>query len=343
MNGPLDDNLLDRLRDPSGKPVCAAPLAGWTDDAYREILRRCGARHLWIPFVSSHAVARGDSEERDRYVDEVSRERGHVQIFGADPEVCATAARILADAGARSIDLNCGCSVPKVRKGGGGSVLLRDLDLLAAILKAIIDAVDIPVSLKTRIGYLRDDTLGLDACRIAADLGCSWVTLHGRTAKQGFEGEAKWEPIAELASELSVPVIGNGDILTPDDARRMFDQTGCAGVMIGRGLMGDPWLVDDCERFLRDGTQRPDRTRAELVEIMLVHQRRSLDFHPDKRGVWEFRKHIARYLRGFPQAARLRAVLVRLDDPAVVTDLLRQLGEGRPPERIAQSAGLEIL
>ena len=331
-----DDNLLERLLDPTEKPVCAAPLAGWTDASYRPILLDRGARHVWVPFVSTHAVASRKSPDRDAYVRDVAKERCHVQIFGSVPDICATAAKILEDAGAKTIDFNCGCSVRKVHKGGGGSALLRDLDLLAANLKAIIGAVSIPVSLKTRIGYYTspDDRSGIEACRRAQDLGCAWVTLHCRTAKMGFGGEPDWEAIAGLVSELSIPVIGNGGIGTPDDSKRMFETTGCAGVMIGRAIMGDPWLVGDCERFMTEGAPRPKRTRSAMVEVMLEHQRRLLAQFQDKRGILEFRKHVVRYLRGFAQASLVRNRIVRCDDPGEVARILLEFGEGRPPASI---------
>jgi len=239
------------------------------------------------------------------------------------------------DCGAASIDFNCGCSVKKVHKGGGGSLLLKDLDLLAENLKAIIKAVKIPVSLKTRIGFMKTDSVsGLQACREAAQLGCSWVTLHGRTAKQGFTGTADWNPIRELAHELPIPVIGNGDVALPSDAARMIADTGCAGVMIGRALMGDPWIIADTENFLLNGTPRPHRSRKEIVEIMLAHQSYLLAYSGIPKGVLEFRKHMVRYLRGFAQASSLRRVLVLLDDPSEVRRILIEFGEGRPPAGI---------
>jgi tRNA-dihydrouridine synthase B len=329
-----NDNLLEFLLDESEHPVCAAPLAGWTDAPYRKILRRCGTRHLWIPFISTHAVANAKSKNHDEYVSQVENEKTHVQIFGAVPEICATASKILEEAGARSIDFNAGCSVPKIHKSGGGSALLRDLDLLNENLKAVVESVEIPVSLKTRIGYSVDDRSGIEACRIAADLGCAWVTLHGRTARQGFTGEADWEAIASLVNELPIPVIGNGDIAGPEDAVRMFETTGCAGVMIGRGIMGDPWLVGDCENYIRNGNPRPDRNRSDIASIMLEHQRAVLDQFADKRRVWEFRKHIAKYLRNYPQVSKLRGALVRENDPDEVARMIREFGEGRPPEDI---------
>jgi tRNA-dihydrouridine synthase B len=331
-----DDNLLARLLDPDERPVCAAPLAGWTDAPYRAILRRQGARHIWVPFVSTHAVASVKSPNRDAYVREVIEERCHVQIFGNNPSICAKAAKIIEDAGAASIDFNAGCSVRKVHKGGGGSILLKTPELLYENMKAIRDAVEIPVSLKTRIGfYETGDKSGIEACRRAQDMGFKWVTLHGRYAKQGFTGEADWDAIAVLAGELKIPVIGNGDIETPGDAKRMFERTGCAGVMVGRAIMGDPWLIGDCENYLRDKTNRPQRTRADLVEVMLDHQAELLKRFPGQKAVWEFRKHLSRYLRGFAQAAVLRQTLVRLDDPAEVTKLLREFGEGKPPGLIS--------
>jgi nifR3 family TIM-barrel protein len=240
------------------------------------------------------------------------------------------------DSGALSIDFNCGCSVKKVHKGGGGSALLKDLDLLAENLKAIIKAVKIPVSLKTRIGFVKTDYIsGLQACREAAELGCSWITLHGRTAKQGFTGVADWEPIRMMVEELKIPVIGNGDIALPADAARMFSQTGCAGVMIGRAIMGDPWLIADTENFLAHGTSRPHRSRREIVDIMLAHQSYLLAHSGIPKGVLEFRKHMVRYLRGFAQASQLRRTLVLIDDPDEVRRILDAFGEGRQPSGIA--------
>ncbi len=330
------DNLLERLRDPAERPVCVGPMAGWTDAAYRKILRDLGARHLWVPFISTHAID-SQGSNRDIYLDEVAREKSHVQIFGSNPAICARAARELEERGALSIDFNAGCGVRKVHKAGGGSVLLKNLDLLTANLKAIIDAVAVPVSLKTRIGFTREgDESGIEACRRAANLGCAWVTLHARTARQGLDGPADWNAIAKLAGQLPIPVIGNGDIFTPRDALRMFDETGCAGVMIGRGIMGNPFLAPDCERYLTTGEPGPRRSRSELMKVILAHQQASLDHHGRTKGVLEFRKHIAKYLRGFAQAAKLRSVLVRLDDPEEITRILREFGEGRPPDQIVE-------
>jgi len=335
-------NLLEQLLDPSAKPVCAGPLAGWTDSPYRAVLRNCGCDHMWIPFVSSHAVASRKSPNRDKYVSEVRDEKGHVQIFGASPMILGQAAAIIEDAGAKTIDFNCGCSVRKVHKGGGGSALLKDLDLLKNCLKSIIDSVSIPVTLKTRIGFFTlDDKSGIEACKIAQDLGCAWVTLHGRTAKQAFGGVANRDAIAGLVDELKIPVIGNGDVSTPGDAKRMFDETNCAGVMIGRGLVGDPWIIADTEEFLKNGASRPDRPRSIIVDIMLEHQRNLLEhWGDDLRGVWEFRKHVSKYLRGFAQASIMRNAIVRMDNPADVTSTLKKFGDGRPPLEISKDLGL---
>jgi tRNA-dihydrouridine synthase B len=323
-----------RLLDPDDHPVVAAPLAGWTDSPYRKILKRCGAKHIYVPFVSAHALTTG-SKNRDPYLDEIESDHCHVQIFGNDPARCAAAAKMCQDSGALSIDFNCGCSVKKVHKGGGGSALLKDLDLLARNLDAIVKAVTIPVSLKTRIGFQKADFVsGLQALRTAVELGCSWVTLHGRTAKQGFTGVADWDPIRELAYELPIPVIGNGDVALPSDAARMIADTGCAGVMIGRALMGDPWIIADTENFLAHGPPRPHRSRREIVDTMLDHQAEVLAYYGTPKGVLEFRKHMVRYLRGFAQASSLRRVLVVVNDATEVCRILVEFGEGRPPDGI---------
>jgi len=339
MSVKIHDNLIDRLQDSEERPVSAAPLAGWTDRAYRSVLKKCGVRHIWIPFVSSHAVANAKSPNRDAYLREVMSEGGHVQIFAANPDVNAKAAKILEDCGAQTIDFNAGCSVKKVHKGGGGSALLKDIDLLTENLRAVKEAVSIPVSLKTRIGFYRDsERTGIEACRRAEDIGFSWVTLHGRYAKQGFGGTVEVEAIAELVGLLSIPVIGNGDICTPSDVVDMFEKTGCAGVMIGRAIMGDPWLISDTEDYIAGGVQRQSRTRSDMVGVMLDHQEALLEQFPDRRGVWEFRKHVSKYLRGFAQASVVRNLLVREDDADEVRRILKEFGEGRPPSRIGDQS-----
>ena len=195
--------------------------------------------------------------------------------------------------------------------------------------------VKIPVSLKTRIGFQKiGDESGLEACRIAEESGCSWVTLHGRTARQKFDEPATWEPIARLVSELRIPVIGNGDIYSVEDAGRMIKETGCAGVMIGRAMMGDPWIIGDTEVFLSRGEHRPRRSRSEIVEIMLEHQQELLEHFGPKKGVLEFRKHIVKYLRGFPLASTLRKKLITLEDAGEIRRMLVAFGEGRSPEKI---------
>jgi tRNA-dihydrouridine synthase B len=323
-----------RLHDPDDHPIVAAPLAGWTDSPYRKIMKRCGANHIYVPFVSAHALTI-KSKNRNPYLNEIASDLCHVQIFGNDPTRCGLAAKMCQDTGALSIDFNCGCSVKKVHKGGGGSLLLKDLDLLARNLDAIVKAVTIPVSLKTRIGFQKMDYIsGLTALRTAVDLGCSWVTLHGRTAKQGFTGVADWDPIRELAYELPIPLIGNGDVALPADASRMIADTGCAGVMIGRALMGDPWIVADTENYLANGEARPHRSRREIVDTMLAHQAELLAYYGTPRGVLEFRKHMVRYLRGFAQVSSLRRALVVTNDAAEVRRILNEFGEGHPPADI---------
>ncbi|HEX9746339.1 MAG TPA: tRNA-dihydrouridine synthase [bacterium] len=335
MNNKSERSLKERLLDPDDCPILVSPLAGWTDMPFRDILRYCGAKHLFVPFISAYALERDDVKER--YQEEVSAEPGPVQIFGNDAEVCANAAKMLEDAGAELIDFNCGCSVKKIHRGGGGSALLCDFRNLKKILAEIKNAVSIPVTFKTRIGFDKDDdSSGLEACKIAQDLGYEWVTLHGRTAKQAFGGVANWEAIARLVDLLDIPVVGNGDVLTADDAKKMLEDTKCAGIMVGRGVMGDPWLAGDIEAFLSTGNRHGERSRPEIIGVMLRHQESLIDHYGPEKGTKDFRKHIGRYLRGFAQAARIRSMLVIIDDSAIVRDILTELGEGRNPEQVLE-------
>lgn len=324
-------SLSARLKSPLTPPVLAAPLAGWTDQAFRNVLRSCGATDIWVPFISAHAIT-SSTADRDKYLAEIKAESCHVQIFGNEPSRCGEAARIIQDAGAISIDFNAGCSVRKVHKGGGGSALLKDLKLLAKNLEAVKNAVSIPVSLKTRIGfYKQNDLSGLEACKIAQDLGYSWVTLHARTAKDSFAEPASWDYIKLLVSQLYIPVVGNGDVGSPQDAKKLIDSTSCSGIMIGRAMMGDPWIISDTRNFLTNGALRPERSRREIADVMLYHQSELLRCYGIRKGVLDFRKHMVRYLRGFAGVSSLRRALVVMDDPSDVAGAIQKFGEGKHP------------
>lgn len=236
-----------------------------------------------------------------------------IQIFGNNPEDAAMAARAVEEAGADIVDFNMGCPVPKVIKAEAGAALMREPDKAQRIIEAMVKAVDIPVTVKMRTGW---DESSIDAVDLAVrfqDVGARAVAVHGRTRSQHRAGRANWRIIGEVKERLSIPVIGNGDVVTPEDARAMLDMTGCDGVMIGRGALGNPWIFDRIHHYLATGELKPEPTLAERVAMARRHLLLLCDLKGDLIGTREMRRHAPCYLKGFPGAAHFRSQLVQCE------------------------------
>jgi nifR3 family TIM-barrel protein len=260
-----------------------------------------------------------------------------VQLYGVEPRVVADGARVLAaELGVRLIDLNFGCPVPKVTRRGGGGALPWKLDRLAAIMAAVVEAVapfDVPVTAKFRIGIDDAHPTWLDAGRLAAEAGFAAVTLHARTVQQAYSGQADWGAIAALVAALPIPVIGNGDVWEADDALRMMAETGCAGVSVGRGALGRPWLFRDLARAFSaspGGNARYLPTLGEVAEMVLRHGELLAELHGERHGVTDLRKHMAWYFRGFPVGGELRHALATVSSLAELGELLGRLDPSVP-------------
>jgi len=309
--------------------VFLAPMAGITDLPFRTIVREFGCGLAFTEMVSAAGLVLGTGKTC-RYLDSSPADRPlGVQLFGVDPGTLAAAARIAAAGGVELLDMNMGCPVKKVVKTGAGAALMRDPKRAAAILKALRGASDLPLTVKIRAGWRQSEINALEIGRIAEECGADAVILHPRTAEQGFGGRSDWGLLAALKACLRVPVIGSGDIRRPDDAARMLSETGCDAVMVGRGALGNPWLVGNILSHLSDGDVCPP-SLAERGETIRRHLALAVDYYGEKIGTRDFRKHLLWYTKGLRGGAQFRKEAARIIDRtstlAALKEYFRTLG-----------------
>ncbi|MCX7625445.1 MAG: tRNA dihydrouridine synthase DusB [Candidatus Sumerlaeaceae bacterium] len=337
--------------------VLPAPMCNITDRPFREILRSMGADLVYTQMVSAEGLIRGDKGTWSLLDIQGEQPPVAVQLLGSEPERVALAAKIVQDQGAALVDLNMGCPARKVTGNACGSALMRDPQRVAAIVRAMRHAVSIPVTVKMRAGWDDGQILALDIARICEAEGADAVALHARTRQQGYRGQADWRLIAALKQTVKIPVTGNGDVTSPADAVRMIRETGCDAVMIGRGLIGNPWLLRACERAMLDFclgliSSEDDVPSDEMVEceegstralirvprylldvnldqrfqLVLQHTRMMVQTKGERRGILEMRKHTVQYLRGLHGARTFRERLMHIE---TLTDLEKALQEYR--------------
>src|SRR3954453_21846469 len=320
-------------------PVVLAPMAGITNAAYRRLCAEQGAGLYVCEMITSRGLVEGDQHTRDMLVfDELETVRS-VQLYGTDPVYDGKAAEILcAEYGVAHIDLNFGCPVPKVTRKGGGGALPWKRTLLGEILTQAVAAAspyDVPVTMKTRKGIDEDHLTYLDAGRIAQESGCAAIALHGRTVAQAYSGAADWDAIAELVEPVEIPVLGNGDIWEAADALRMVEQTGAAGVVVGRGCLGRPWLFRDLAAAFSshepaEAARTALPTLGEVRTMMRRHAELLSEHMGEERGCKEFRKHVSWYLKGFRAGGELRHSLALVDSLGALDVLLADLDPDEP-------------
>ncbi len=297
-------------------PLVLAPMSGVTNRTMRALYKPFGLGLTVTEFVSANALQYASSAKRTmEMIDQHGLEKPvSTQLWGDDPVVMAKAAKIVRECGADIVDINFGCPAPKITKINGGSACLRDLDRCEAIMRAVVEAVDIPVTMKMRLGWSEDKLVYLEAAQRAQKAGVKALTLHARTAKQFYKGNADWEHIKRLKQSVDIPVIGNGDLSDANEAMRRMHESGVDAIMLGRATLGNPWLISQI-RDLMEGrpAQAPPAAADRLRYAIGVHYRAMLEELGESRAVPQMRKHLALYLKGIPGAAVLRERIMRLD------------------------------
>ena len=331
----MSQDLFAQL-DGGSTPLYLAPQAGVSESPFRRLCRRFGADVLVSEFISAAGIVMNSKRSREYLrFDEEERPIG-IQIFGADPTMMADAAAFVAETYAPDfIDINFGCPVKKVVKRNGGSGCLRDLDLVETLVRAVDDATSLPTTVKIRSGFderTRDPVIIAVRCQ---DAGARALCIHPRTRADMYSGEARWDEIRAVTEALDIPVIGNGDIRTGDDARRMRDDTGCAGIMIARGSHGDPWLFSQARAAL-DGDPVPsDPSIEERFEICLEHAKNAIAFERNpERAIIDFRKHLGWDTKGLPDGRLLRTELFQANELEDVEILLEGYLAGHRAEAL---------
>lgn len=290
-------------------PVVAAPLAGVSDRAGREIARRFGCGLVYTEMISDMGLVYG--QQKTRELADCSQEPGPIaaQIFGSEPAAMAKGAGILEKLGPAIIDINMGCPAPKIVRNGEGAALMREPELCRSIIRAVRDAVSIPVTIKIRKGWDDNSVNCLEIAALAEEEGVSAVALHPRTRMQYFAGHADWEMIAALKKVVRIPVIGNGDIWHAEDASRMMAETGCDAVMIGRAAMGYPFIFREVAALLECGQRVPEPEISERIETAVQHLDLTCRYKGEYLGVREMRKQFAWYIKGCRGASRIRELI----------------------------------
>ena len=290
-------------------PVILAPMAGVTDLPFRLLCKESGCGLVVSEMISDNALLFDNDRTLEMLRMEPAERPVAMQIFGSNPELMAQAAQKVEAAGADIIDINMGCPAPKIVKNGEGSALMRKPELAQRILRAVVAAVKVPVTVKIRKGWSDKEANAVEMARLAEDSGVAAVAVHGRTREQFYEGKADWQIIREVKEALSIPVIGNGDIWSPADAARMLEQTGCDGIMVGRGCQGNPWLFRDILAYLQTGVVPPAPSLEERRRFILRHLDMLMSLKGEYVAVREMRRHAAWYTKGVRGAARGRHVL----------------------------------
>ncbi|MBA2689545.1 MAG: tRNA dihydrouridine synthase DusB [Burkholderiales bacterium] len=286
--------------------LIVAPMAGVTDRPFRQLCKRMGAGMAVSEMVASNSLLWGSEKTRRRANHDGEADPISVQIAGADPKMMADAARYNVDQGAQIIDINMGCPAKKVCNVMAGSALLQNEPLVRAIVEAVVNAVAAPVTLKIRTGWDKEHRNAVRVAKIAEDAGIQVLSIHGRTRACGYTGHAEYDTIAAVKAAVGIPVIANGDIITPEQAKYVLEYTGADAVMIGRAAQGRPWIFREIEYFLSTGSHLPAPEVAEIHAVLIAHLDELYGFYGDERGVKVARKHISWYTKGLIGSASFR-------------------------------------
>ena len=297
--------------------IFMAPMAGITDKPYRQICAEMGCGLVYSEMVSAKGLYyNSNNTEKLMDCDEDCRPYA-IQLFGSEPEIMAGMAKRIENLPFDIIDVNMGCPAPKIVKNGDGSALMKNPSLVYDIVSAMVNAQNKPVTVKIRKGFDEESINAVEVALAAQKAGASAVTVHGRTREQYYSGNADWDIIKEVKNALDIPVIGNGDVTSPEKAKEMFEKTGCDGIMIGRAAEGNPWIFKRITHYLETGEMLPETDKKEKADTVMRHAQMLIEFKGEYIGVREMRRHLSFYTKGMPQAASMRAeinTVLSIDD-----------------------------
>ncbi len=303
-------------------PYILAPMAGVTDLPFRLLCKEQGAGLLCMEMISAKALQYKNKNTRALLAIHPCEYPVSLQLFGSDPEIISEMAKQIEELPFQLLDINMGCPVPKVVRNGEGSALMKEPKLVYEIVSRTVQAIQKPVTVKIRKGFDDNHVSAVEIAKIVEEAGAAAVAVHGRTREQYYSGKADWEIIRKVKEAVSIPVIGNGDIVSGETALAMMSQTGCDGVMIGRGAQGNPWIFRELVEFGRTGELPARPSRTEIKAAMLRHARLQIEFKGDYLGIREMRKHVAWYTKGLEGAAKLRDAINRVESYGGLEELL---------------------
>lgn len=312
-----------------------APMAGVTDLPFRLLCKEQGAGLLCMEMVSAKAIMYKNRNTQSLLEIDPRENPVSLQLFGSDPDIISNIAHEIEERPFDLLDINMGCPVPKIVNNGEGSALMKNPKLAGEIIRKTVKAINKPVTVKIRKGFDDDHVNAVEMAKIAEDAGAAAVAVHGRTREQFYSGKADWDIICQVKEAVSIPVIGNGDLLTAEDVIAMEKQTGCDGFMIARGAQGNPWIFKQILHYFETGKHLPKPSIEEVTQMILRHARMMLEFKGEYIGIREIRKHAAWYTAGYPNSARLRVAINNVESFEALEELLlgnlKETGNGAKP------------
>ncbi len=303
-------------------PLCLAPMAGVTDKTYRKIVKDYNCGLLFTEMVSTKGLIFG-SERTGEMIDIDSLQHPiAVQIFGNNPDEFAKVVEYVQKKGADIIDINMGCPAQKIVKNNEGAALLRDINRAESIIKKVVENASVPVTVKIRKGWCANSIVAMEYAQMAQYNKIAGISIHGRTREQFYSGKADWDIIKEIKKRVDIVVIGNGDVFEPQDAKKLLDYTGCDGVMIGRGAMGNPWLFNRSYKLIKENTLLSEPTVSEKIHMAIYHLKEHIKYKGEYMGIRQMRKHISWYLKGLPDATYIRDLVNTIEDQKDIIETL---------------------
>ncbi len=312
--------------------IFLAPMAGITDMAFRLICKEFGCGLVYTEMISAKGIYY-KNENTTKLIKTDKKEKPiAMQIFGKDPDIMADSSAWLEKQGADIIDINMGCPTPKIVNNGDGSALMRNPKLLGNIIKSVVNAVNIPVTVKIRKGWDDNSINAIEISKIAEESGAKAISIHGRTRQQFYSGEADWDIVKRIKEKLAIPVIGNGDIFTPEDAKRFLEKTNCDGIMIGRGARGNPWIFQRTLEYIKKNEILPNPSTKERINIIIKHMDKMIELKGEYIGIKEMRKHIIWYLKGLPNVNKIKNLIFKASRKEEINKLLTDYLKGETIE-----------